>query len=216
MAACARARHTRVLGGDMNESESIVLTGTAFGIARYPLRRTGARPGDLLAVTGRLGASAAGYRIYWSKREKKTQLEQKMLHRFNFPLARTKLMAELNSRGLVRAATDISDGLSTSVHNLCRESGTGALVEYVGIPMFEGFEEYCRKENRMPLELLNLSADYEILAAFQQESFLAARNIARRLGGELHEIGTVLKKDVLLEKEGRIAPLPRKGFAHFE
>lgn len=216
MAACARAHKTRVLGGDMNETENIVLSGTAFGVARYPLRRSGAAPGDLLAVTGPLGASAAGYLIYWSKRERKTAAEEKILHRFNHPLARTSLMAELNSKGLVRAATDISDGFSSAVHNVCKESGTGALVEYVGLPMFEGFEEYCRKSNKMPLELLNLSADYEIVAALPQECFSAARKIARKQGGDLYEVGTVLKKDVLLEKDGKIAPLPKKGFAHFE
>lgn len=216
MAASARAHRTRVLGGDMNETENIILSGTAFGVARYPLRRSGAKPGDLLAVTGPLGASAAGYLIYWSKREKKTSAEGKILHRFNYPLARTALMAELNSKGLVRAATDISDGFSAAVHNICIESGTGALVEYVGLPMFEGFEEFCRKSGKMPLELLNLSSDYEIVASFPQECFSAARKIARKQGGELYEIGTVLKKGVLLEKDGKIAPLPRKGFAHFE
>src|SRR3989338_7617082 len=46
MGKCARAHKTRVLGGDMNEADSIILTGTAFGVARYPLRRQGARPGD--------------------------------------------------------------------------------------------------------------------------------------------------------------------------
>ena len=216
MGKCARAHKTRVLGGDMNEADSIILTGTAFGVARYPLRRQGARPGDLLALTGPLGASAAGYLIYWAKKERKSALEEKLLHRFNYPVARTALMAELNSKGLVRAATDISDGLSASVHNLCIESGTGALVEYVGLPMFEGFEEYCRKSGKSVMELLNLGSDYEILAAFPQECFSAARKIARRHGGELHEIGTVLKKDVLLEKDGKIAAFAKKGFSHFD
>jgi thiamine-monophosphate kinase len=215
MARCARAHRTRVIGGDMNETETVSLCGTAFGVARYPLRRSTAKPGDLLAVTGPVGASAVGYLVYWSKKARRAPGEEKMLQRFNYPSARTQLMAELNGKGLVRAATDISDGLSASVHNVCRESGTGALVEYIGIPMFEGFEDYCRKEGKQPLELLNLSCDYEILAAFPQECFPAARKIARRLGGELYEIGTVLKKDVLLEKDGKIAPLPRKGFAHF-
>ncbi len=216
MAACARAHKTRVLGGDMNETENIILSGTAFGLARYPLKRGGAVPGDLLAVSGPLGASAAGYLIYWAKRGKKTPAEENMLHRFNYPLERTRLMAELNSKRLVRAATDISDGFCASVHNICRESGTGALVEYMGIPMYEGFEDYCKKGGKMPLELLNLSCDYEILAAFPQECFSAARKIARKMGGELYEIGTVLKKGMLLEMDGKIAPLPKRGFAHFE
>ena len=216
MAKCAKAHRTRVLGGDLNETEGVVLTGTAFGVARFPLRRAGAKPGDMLVLTGPLGASAAGYLIYWSKKEKKTPAEEKILNRFNYPLARTGLMSELNSKGLVNSATDISDGLAASVHNICRESGAGALVEYMGIPLFEGFEEYCQKSGKAPLELLNLGADYEILASMPQECFSAARNIARRHGGELYEIGTVLKKDVLIEKDGRVAPFPKTGFAHFE
>ena len=215
MAKCAKAHKTRVLGGDLNETEGIVIAGTAFGSSRFPLRRSGAKPGDMLVLTGALGASAAGYLIYWAKKEKKTPPEEKILQRFNYPAARTALMAELNEKRLVSAATDISDGLAASVHNLCRESSAGALVEYVGLPLFEGFEEYCRKSGRPPLELLNLGADYEILASIPQECFHAARGIARRHGGELYEIGTVLKKDVLIEKDGRVAPFPKTGFTHF-
>ena len=216
MAACARENKTKVLGGDMNETESVILSGTAFGVARYPLKRNGAKPGDLLAVTGKLGASAAGYLIYWSKRERKNESEEKMLHRFNYPPARAQLMAELNSKGLVRAATDISDGFSSAVHNICRESEVGALVEYIGLPMYDGFEEFCRKNSKNPLELLNLGCDYELVAAIPQECFSAAKRVAKSRGVELFEIGTVLKKDVLLEKDGKLAPLPKKGFAHFE
>lgn len=215
MAKCAKQHKTRVLGGDLNETESIILTGTAFGIARFPIRRSGAKPGDMLVLTGPLGASAAGYLVYWSKKERKTPVEEKLVHRFNYPAARTALMAELNIKGLVNSATDISDGLASSVHNICSESKTGALVEYVGIPLFEGFEEYCRKNSKAPLELLNLGSDYEILASLPQECFSAARRIARRHGGELFEIGTVLRKDVLIEKDGKVAPFPKTGFAHF-
>jgi len=215
MARCAREHKTRVIGGDMNESESITLCGTGFGVARYPLRRREAKPGDILAVTGKLGASSAGYLLYWSKREKRNPMEEKMLQRFNYPPARTPLMAELNSKGLVRAATDISDGFSSAVHNICKESGVGALVEYIGLPLFDGFEEFCRKEKRDALELLNLGCDYELLTCIPQECFSAAKRIAKSHGTELCEVGTVLKKDILLEKDGRIAKLPKKGFAHF-
>ena len=215
MAKACRAHKTRIIGGDLNEMPSITLCGTAFGVARFPLTRGAAKPGDLLAVTGPLGASAAGYLIYWSKKEKRNEAEEKLLRRFNYPLARTALMAELNGKGLVRAATDISDGLSAAVHSLCTESGTGALVEYIGLPLFEGFEEFCKRQGRNPLELLNLGCDYEILAAFPQECFAAAKRIARSKGGDLYEIGTLLKKDVLLEKDGKIAAFPKSGFAHF-
>jgi thiamine-monophosphate kinase len=139
-----------------------------------------------------------------------------MLQRFNYPPARTLFMAELNSKGLVRAATDISDGFSSAVHNVCRESGTGALVEHIGLPLFEGFEEFCRKEKKDAFELLNLGCDYEVLACVPQECFAAARRIASAHGTELYEVGTVLKKDILLEKDGKLAKLPKKGFAHFE
>lgn len=216
MARCARAHRTKVIGGDMNESESVVLCGTGFGVARYPLKRSTAKPGDILALTGKIGASAAGYLIYWSKREKRSASEDKMLQRFNYPPARTPLMAELNAKGLARAATDISDGFSSAVHGICKESGVGALVEHVGIPMFEGFEEFCNRNSKNPLELLNLGCDYEILAAIPQECFSAAKRIAKSHGTDLYEVGTVLKKDVLLEKDGKLAPLPKKGFAHFE
>jgi len=90
-----------------------------------------------------------------------------MLQRFNYPAARTALMAELNAKGLVRAATDVSDGFCSAVHNICRESGCGALVEYMGIPLFEGFEEFCRKEKQEPLELKKIIEGISDLLAGQ-------------------------------------------------
>ncbi|MFA6489486.1 MAG: thiamine-phosphate kinase [Candidatus Micrarchaeia archaeon] len=218
MAKCARAHKTRVYGGDLNEGESITLCGTAFGVARYPLRRGGAKPGDLLAVTGPLGASSAGYLLYWSKKERKTESEERMLRKFNYPEARVSLMADLNSRSLVRAATDISDGFSSAVRNICEGSNAGALVEYVGVPMEEGFEEFCEKNRRKPFELLNLGCDYEIVAAFPQECFSAAKRIAKAKGCDLYEIGTVLKQEqgILLEKDGKLMPLPKEKYSHFD
>jgi len=218
MAKCARAHKTSVIGGDINETERITLCGTAFGSARYPLRRGGAKPGDLLAVTGKLGASAAGFLLYWSKKERKTESEERMLSKFNYPQARVSLMAELNSKSLVRAATDISDGFSAAIYNICNESRTGALVEYVGVPMEEGFEEFCNRNRKKSLELLNLGCDYEIVAAFPQECFSAAKRIARAKGCELFEIGTILKPEqgVILEKDGKLAPLPKDKYSHFD
>ncbi|MCX8194906.1 MAG: thiamine-phosphate kinase [Candidatus Micrarchaeota archaeon] len=215
MSSCARAHKTRVIGGDMNETDKIVMCGTAIGVARYPLRRSGAKPGDILALTGKLGASAAGYHLFWSKKQKLTLTEEAIKKRFERPIAPTQLMSELNLRGLVHAATDISDGFAAAVHNLCSASGTGALIEYIGLPFFEGVEEFCKKSGKSPLELINLSADYEVLAAIPPECFLAAKRTAERHKTHLYEVGTVLKKEVLLEKDGKISPLSCNGFFHF-
>jgi thiamine-monophosphate kinase len=216
MRQCASAHGTQVLGGDMNETERRTLSGTAVGWADAPLRRNGAKPGDIIAVTGPLGASAAGYLIYWSKKKELNELERKLVDRFNKPFARTALMHELAKKHLVHSAIDISDGLSPSVYSICKESNAGALVEYVGIPFFPGVEKYAHENKREPLSLANVGNDYEVLMTLPQESFETARKTAKKHGCELSEIGTVLKKDVLLERDGKVSAFPKEGFAHFK
>jgi thiamine-monophosphate kinase len=112
--AAGMAEHgVALVGGDVSRSGCLTLAVTAVGRAERPLRRSGGRPVDLLAVTGQLGAQAAsGYRLRVTPR-----------------LAEGRALS-----GVATAAIDVSDGIATDVRRLAAASGTGATVELERLP----------------------------------------------------------------------------------
>jgi thiamine-monophosphate kinase len=122
-------------GGDTAESPNgvladIVVVGTVpKGMA---VLRSGARPGDLIYVSGELGGSAAAV---WQMRKKpKRKLNPREYPRHFFPEPRIELGRVLREKGIASAMIDTSDGLSTDLAHLCEESGVGAELQAEAIP----------------------------------------------------------------------------------
>jgi thiamine-monophosphate kinase len=132
-----------VLGGDTTAADRVYLSVTALGRSERVPGRGGARPGDLIVVTGPLGAAGAAFR------------EQ----RFVRPPLR---LAE--GRSLARTAhamLDISDGLEPDLEHIARRSGIRCVVELERVPLSSGAE----------IEDLAFGEDYELLAAVPSEAF---------------------------------------------
>jgi thiamine-monophosphate kinase len=122
-----------VCGGDLSRAERLTIAITAIGRAEAPLRRSGGRPGDLLAVTGELGAQAAsGYRL---------------------PV-RPRLAEGRRLAGLATALIDVSDGIATDVRRLATASGTGAEVELERLPRPAGVSAELAATGGEDFELL--------------------------------------------------------------
>jgi thiamine-monophosphate kinase len=143
--ALAEAYNTPLAGGDLAESPvavaDIVLVG-AVPRGRA-LLRSGARPGDLLYVTGTLGGAAAGLvRLgelaeAQASRSNPPRIPRKLeaqLAAHLYPQPRIKQGLWLQRRGLASAALDLSDGLSTDLAHLCAESGVAAEVDAALVP----------------------------------------------------------------------------------
>jgi thiamine-monophosphate kinase len=128
-----------VIGGDLSSGESLVVSVTALGSLGAPvglpaLRRDGARPGDLLVVTGPLGASAAGLRLARAGYSARIELpsaggerstpEAAAVAAYRRPVARLA-EGEVARRFGVHAAIDISDGLVADAVHLAEASGVG-------------------------------------------------------------------------------------------
>jgi thiamine-monophosphate kinase len=132
-----------VLGGDTTAAEQVYLSVTAVGRSERVPGRGGARPGDLLVVSGPLGGAGAAFRE----------------HRFIRPPIRTtegKSLAET-----AHAMLDISDGLDQDVGHLAARSGVRCVVELERVPLAEGAS----------IEDLGFGEDYELLAAVPSETF---------------------------------------------
>ena len=124
------AAGTTVLGGNIVAAGELGLTTTVLGSAFTPLRRTGARAGDHIYVTGRLGGPAAAI-VAWNRGGVPDATAR---DRFARPVARLREARWLIDRG-VTAGIDISDGFAADLEHLAAASEVGAEVELTDLPL---------------------------------------------------------------------------------
>lgn len=199
-----------LVGGNITVGERIGLHVTVAG-AGAPgaplLRRSGAKAGDGLFVTGRLGGAALGLALLRRRTEGETTRldteQEALVARQLDPAPRLEAGAAL--AGVAHAGMDISDGLALDLHRLAAASGVGASVEAARVPL-------AGKAARGLEAALFGGEDYELLMAGPCENVFAA---ARRAEVPLTRIGWVTRADegIRLERAGGVAePLPRRGW----
>jgi thiamine-monophosphate kinase len=218
------ALHHRIplAGGDTAQSPSdsiladIILLGSA-PVGRS-LRRSGARPGDALYVTGSLGGAAAELAAMLAGRTRmvKTMKAAKpAAHPQMFPEPRIAAGQALLRRNLATACMDISDGLSTDLAHLCQASNVAAEIEQAAIPL----HPLARKLSAEAAlnAALHGGEDYELLFA-APASTLMPRQLA---GVPITRIGSFIRKSpkrplmTLIESNGTRATLEPRGWEHF-
>jgi thiamine-monophosphate kinase len=184
-ALCA-ATGTALAGGDVTRGE------TAIGVtvmgevpAGTALTRGGARPGDLVAVTGTLGGAAGGLAL-WQRGER--DLAHPLLTRYLHPEPR--LAAGEALRGLASAAIDISDGLLADLEHLLEASAVGADLTQDALPLAEGLVE-ALGEAEARRAALGGGDDYELLVTLPMEHLGESRARLSALGLALSVIGHV-------------------------
>jgi len=202
MTALAEETGTTLAGGDLTRAPALTLAMTAVGHAAAPedfVSRAGARPGDVLAVTGELGGAAAGLLL----------LEETSLHsmpdsgtRRRFELLRSRLLAPRPRLGAGRALggggasamIDLSDGLGGDAGHVAVQSGVRLAIDATLLPLAEGLAEVAAAAGRDPLELaVSGGEDYELLVALPPQRFAEAAAAVRRAEGiELTRVGEVV------------------------
>ena len=150
-----------VLGGDTTAAERVYLSVTALGHSNRVPGRGGARPGDLIVVTGSLGGAGAAFRE----------------HRFIRPPIRTDVGKSLAQTA--HAMLDISDGLEQDLGHLASRSGVHCVVELERVPLAAGAS----------IEDLGFGEDYELLAALPSEAFHVIGRCEQGEGVELLRYG---------------------------
>jgi thiamine-monophosphate kinase len=191
----AKRFRTAVVGGDVaSHAGKLAITVALLGEARgrRPVRRSGARPGDALAVTGPLGGSLLGKHL-----------------RF---VPRIREALDLGRRFDVHAMIDLSDGLGTDLGHLCRESGVGAVLDPSLIPVSRDARRLSRRDKRPALEhALADGEDYELLFTIPASQ---AERLRRSRKGVV--IGEILGVEGMWLKQpgGRLEELKVKGWEH--
>jgi thiamine-monophosphate kinase len=148
------------LGGDTTRAGALTVDVAILGeLDAPPVLRSGARPGDLLAVTGELGASAAGLLALENGASGAERLVDKHLR----PAPRVEA-GRAAARVGVRAMIDLSDGLASDARHVCERSGVGCRVDLELLPVADDAREFVESLERDP-EILAATGgeDYELL-----------------------------------------------------
>lgn len=223
----ADSYEVRLIGGDLSRApgqvviDSIVMGECASGNA---VLRSGAKPGDHLFVTGSLGGSAAGLRlIERGARVGVHELEdpdvrsiQELLIRHLRPAPRVGWGLVLGEERLATAMIDISDGLSSDLHHLCRESRVGAIVQSAKLPIDSRVAALCGRRALDPLMLaLHGGEDFELLFSVSAEN--VPRLPSKVDGVGLTQIGEIRpESEAIRVSEGsRVWDLKPEGWKHF-
>jgi thiamine-monophosphate kinase len=209
-----------LLGGDTSASPGplmVAMTLAGTPPAGGPLGREGARPGDLLVVTGTLGAAAAGLALLRAEASDRVppSVARRALRAHRRPRAR--LAAGRALAGIARAGMDISDGLARDLPRLCRASGVGALIEATRLPVDPAARRVFGRTQAWEA-VLEGGEDYELLAAVPREAEGGLAALARELDLPLTVVGRVVgrRRGVrLVDPKGTLRPLPGGGFDHF-
>ncbi len=214
IAACADSAGLAIVGGDLSHADAIAIAITVVGevSASKVKTRSGGRPGDVLALTGPLGAARAGLELSRGAGPIGPALEAAASTAFRRPRPRLAEGRFFGAGRSVGAMMDCSDGLSTDLDRLCAASGCGADLE--GVPVAEAAQALAGQRGDPERFALAGGEDFELLVAVRPRAFShLARRFAARFGRPLLRVG-VLRAGGGITWRG--APLARSGWDHFE
>jgi thiamine-monophosphate kinase len=216
--AGAREYGAYVIGGDTNEASDLVISISLFGIAKKGevMLRSGAKPGDIVAVTGFFGKTTAGLKILVEGFRTPTKIRKALVDSVLMPKARLNEGLALSQTNAVTASIDSSDGLAWSLHEIARASKVGFLIDK--LPIAKEAEKFAEINNLDPLELtLYGGEEYELVLTLKPKLWKRAEKAIEEVGGKLLPIGKVTaEKKILLEIKGKKSVIEPRGWEHFK
>jgi len=216
--AGAREYDAYIIGGDTNEASDLVISLSLFGTAKKNMLmlRSGAEPGDVVAVTGFFGKTAAGLKILLNNLEAPQKICGTLVDSVLMPYARLKEGLALSQTKAVTASIDSSDGLAWSVHEISKASNVGFLID--NLLTAKEVETFAKINKLDQLELtLYGGEEYELVLAIKPELWKNAEKAVNEVGGKLLPIGrATAEKQVLLEIGGKQSIIEPRGWEHFK
>ncbi len=216
--AGAREYGCYVVGGDTNETSDLIIAVSLFGTAKQNslMLRSGTRAGDILAVTGMFGKSAAGLRLLLGEYKTSTRLREMLLDAVFNPKAHLREGLALKGYDYVSASMDSSDGLAWSLHELARKNKVGFIVDH--IPIALEAEKFAAENSLDPFELaLYGGEEYELVLTIRPNKWLEAQAVVEAVGCRLIPIGhAVYEKKVVYEASGERRIIAPRGYEHFK
>ncbi|MGO9591903.1 MAG: thiamine-phosphate kinase [Candidatus Acidiferrales bacterium] len=225
MRRAARQLGVRLIGGDTTRYPSVAIIITVFGevASGRAVTRAGARLGDILCVTGKLGQAKLGLEVIRNcalgEIKRLIRSQNRLFKQHFYPQVRVRLGEWLAKHRIASSMIDISDGLSTDLGHLCAASRVGARVWAERIPRVDtasSLPKFARKLKLDPLEMaLHGGDDYELL-------FTVPRRLAKSLRSapefrDITAIGEIerRKQILLVDSDGHTRELKPSGWDPF-
>ncbi|MFB3819582.1 MAG: thiamine-phosphate kinase [Candidatus Methylomirabilales bacterium] len=217
------ARHAvNILGGDTTASRADLFLGVTV-VGEVPrdqvLYRSGARPGDVVCLTGTVGDSRAGLHFVRQGSAPPDAGMQALLDAHLLPRPHLEEGRFLAESGAATAAIDVSDGLSSDLLHVCEESGVGIVIRPDAIPVSAELLDFCSRLAHDPARFALAGGEDYVLAATLRAERLeeVQRGFAARFGRPLHLIGEVRAGTGLLLRtpDGGEEALTPTGWDHF-
>jgi thiamine-monophosphate kinase len=223
MKKLAEEHQVNIIGGDTTGSKAdLMINITVIGSVEEErmLLRNGARIGDRICVTGRLGDSRAGLQMLLDGLEADADPWKALCRAHLRPEPHLKEGRFLAAAGGVSAAIDVSDGLSSDLGHIAAESGVGARLFAEQIPISDALKSYCKRfDAGDPVRwALAGGEDYCLLCTVAPDAADAVcGDFAEAFGRPLHRIGKVVEPGIfeMVGGDGRAVPLEKTGWDHF-
>ncbi len=212
--SAARQAGVDLIGGDVSKALTIMISVTVLGEGKNTVRRSGARPGHRIYVSGCLGDAKLGFLLTMKGlRLGRSKSADPILRAFLDPVPRIALGRELARRNIPSSMIDVSDGLSVDLMHICEESGTGAEIELARLPLSPGMRTFGGKK---ALDYaVHGGEDFELLftAAPGKQNLL--ESLKKRF--KITMIGRMTGKKGIysVDRFGRKRRLEIKGYEHF-
>jgi len=216
--AGAREYDAYIIGGDTNEASDLVISLSVFGLARrdHVMLRSGAKPDDIVAVTGSFGKTSAGLKMLLEKCKAPKDIRSSLLEAVYMPKARLKEGLALSTTKAVTSAIDSSDGLAWSLYELSKASNVGFLIE--NVPVATEAVKFAEINGLDPLDLaLYGGEEYELVLTIKPSLWGEAEKAVKSVGGNLIRIGRVAaERQIVLEVDDERRVIEPRGWEHFK
>ncbi|MBN2701752.1 MAG: thiamine-phosphate kinase [Methylohalobius sp. ZOD2] len=200
-----------LVGGDTTRGP-LVITVQALGWIPEgkALRRSAARPGDWICVSGPLGDAGLGLKML---QEEVAWRDESAIERLLRPVPRVALGLAL--RELAHACIDISDGLAQDLGHVLSASGVGAIVDWSALPVSAAVRDYMEKTGDWRLPLCG-GEDYELCFTVPPQKSTELERSLQKNNLTWHRIGTIEQQQGLrLRKGERLIDFSSAGYRHF-
>ncbi len=209
---------TYIIGGDTGEGVDLTICCMVFGVARRDdlMLRSGARVGDVLAVTGCFGITSAGLKILLLGLAAPEKTVEKLVESVHLPRARLREGLALAQTGAVTSSIDSSDGLAICLYELKKYSGIG--FEVTDLPIAPEAVEFAEVHGLSPEELaLYGGEEYELVLTTRPEGWKRAERAVAEAGGRLIPIGKAVEGEMVTLRRGdAVEKIDLRGWEHFK
>ena len=213
----AKKFNVELIGGDVSKTpDKIVIDSIAAGETKKgkAVLRSGAKVGDLIFVTGKLGGAAIGLNLLESGEKFEKSKYKKLLLRQLAPNPQTEIGQILGAKNLAISMIDLSDGLSSDLFHLCQNSKVGAKIFAEKVPTETNNSKFKIQNTKLDFAL-NGGEDFELLFTVNPKKIFQVKKYLEK--HKISHIGEVTANTEIIElaADKKIVFLQPKGFRHF-